>query len=83
MTLPQFYDSLGISSAALLNNDSLCLNVADEVRKLGHEAMLVPSATGSGTNLVIYQDLLLPGWKLEEIEREEEIVLAETGSVGQ
>ena len=83
LTLPQFYDSLGISSAALLNNDSLCLNVADEARKLGCEALLVPSATGSGTNLVIYQDLLLPGWKLEEIEREEDIVLAEPGSAGQ
>jgi len=83
LTLPQFYDSLGISSAALLNNASLGLNVADEARKLGYEALLVPSATGSGTNLVIYQDLLLPGWELKEVEREKGIVLAEPSDTGQ
>ena len=82
LTLSEFYDSLGISSAALLNNDSFCLNVADEARRLGYEALLVPSATGAGTNLVVYQDLLLPGWELKEIEREEDLVLAELGSTG-
>ena len=83
LTLPECYSLLGVSPAALLNNDSLCLQVADEARKLGYEALLVPSATGSGTNLVIYQDLLPPGWELEEMEREEDIVLREPGSIGQ
>lgn len=75
LTDSAFYESLGISVDALLDNPELCLQIADEARQTGCEALLVPSATGAGTNLVIYQDRLAPGWVLEEVEREENVTL--------
>jgi len=52
LTQPEFYTFLETSPAAFLSDTSLCLVVADEARQLGCEGMLVPSATGSGSNLV-------------------------------
>lgn len=75
LTDPTFYESLGISGEALLDNPEMCLQIADVARQMGCEALLVPSATGVGTNLVIYQDRLAPGWVLEEVEREENVTL--------
>ena len=58
---------------AVLQDEAFCLRVADQARDWGYEALLAPSATGSGTNLVIYQDKLLPGWPLQEIQRRQDI----------
>jgi len=68
-----FYQSLGRSAESLLRDARLCLRIADEARTLGCEALLAPSAVGTGTNLVIYMDRLAPGWTLEEVDREEDI----------
>ncbi len=79
LTQPEFYTFLETSPAAFLSDTSLCLVVADEARQLGCEGLLVPSATGSGSNLVVYLDLLAPGWELKEIRREENLLLTEPG----
>ena len=74
LTSPKFYDFLGVSKEVVLQDEALCLQIADQARDLGYEALLAPSATGSGTNLVIYQDKLAPGWAFEEIERRQDIL---------
>ena len=75
LTSLKFYDSLGMSPEEVLDQKELCLQIADQARELGYEALLAPSATGSGTNLIIYKDRLLPGCVLEEANREENINL--------
>lgn len=70
LTDPSFYEASGTTKDQLLEDRELCLRVADEARKLGYEGLLVPSATGSGINLVIYQDLLAEGWRIQEVSRE-------------
>ncbi len=74
LTSTEFYDSLGVSKEAVLQDEALCLQIADQARELGFEALLAPSATGSGTNLVIYQEKLAPDWALEEVERRQNIL---------
>ncbi len=74
LTSPEFCRSLGISPEKLLQDEDLCLRIADEARAAGYEALKAPSATGLGTNLVIFQDRLTPGWQLEEIQRTEDVL---------
>jgi RES domain-containing protein len=75
LTDPAFCGARGTTVPELLANNELCLQIADEARRLGCEGLLVPSATSSGTNLVVYQDLLAEGWKIEEISRETDLQL--------
>jgi RES domain-containing protein len=75
LTGASFCEALRVTKFELLENTSLCLEIADEARRLRCEGILVPSATGAGTNLVIYQDLLQPGWEIREVRRENNIPL--------
>jgi RES domain-containing protein len=77
LSAPEFYASAGITKEQVLEEAELCLQIADRVRAKGCEGLIAPSATGSGEVLVLYLDRLLPGWRLEELSREESIDLGE------
>jgi RES domain-containing protein len=76
LTDPRFYAALGITQHDMLRDGELCLRIADAARGMGCEGLLVPSAACPGSNLVVYQDRLLEGWKIEEVSRERDVPLA-------
>lgn len=75
LTKPDFYKALGMSQDEVLNDGEICLQIADEARKQGYDALLTPSVTHTGDNLVIYMDSLIAGWKMKEKKREKDIDL--------
>lgn len=65
---------LGLSKEALVSPDcSITQAVSHQARKAGFQGLLVPSATGSGVNLVIFENNLAEGCLIEV----EEIAAAE------
>jgi RES domain-containing protein len=67
------FERLGVTRENLILNKQICLEIADAAREMGAEAMLVPSATGTGTNLVVFVDLLQQESKIVEVNRESTI----------
>jgi RES domain-containing protein len=63
-------EEVGISSGALMDDHdySLPQSVSAALRDRGAEALLVPSATLLGANLVVFPDLLLDGSNLEVLD---------------
>lgn len=57
---------VGITNETIKNDDlAPCQAVGQAAHQLGFEAILAPSATGSGTNLVVFELNLLPESRLE------------------
>lgn len=63
------YDAVGIDRSRFLDDWDYSTGhaLAVAVRRSGAEAMLVPSASGLGDNLVLFPDLLRPGSTLSPV----------------
>jgi len=58
--------NLGLSKEALVSPDcSITRAVSHQARKAGIQGLLVPSATGSGVNLVVFENNLAEGCLIE------------------
>lgn len=65
-------ERMGVTRKDLASDDpTICQLLAMIIYKAGFEGVLVPSAAGTGTNLVIYPDNLDEKSKLKEITRKE------------
>ena len=61
----------GISAEELASSEyETCHEVARAARRAGYEAILFPSATGTGNNLAIFLDRLRPGSRVEIVGNE-------------
>lgn len=66
MTQAAVLAKLGLSKEALVSPDcSITQAISHQARKTGFQGLLVPSATGSGVNLVIFENNLAEGCLIE------------------
>ena len=69
LTQPSGLVKLGLSKEALVSSDcSITQAISHQARKAGFQGLLVPSAAGSGVNLVVFENNLAEGC-LIEVER--------------
>jgi RES domain-containing protein len=66
LTQPAILAKLGLSKEALVSPDcSITQAVSHQARKAGFQGLLVPSATGGGVNLVVFENNLAEGCLIE------------------
>ncbi len=69
LTRPSILKTLGLSEAGLIaQNHPLTQAIGALARQAGLQGLVVPSATGEGANLVIFEDNLGEGCSLDIIE---------------
>jgi len=68
---PAVLRRLGLSDAELRSNDhTACRLVGGTAESLGFDGMLVPSARGSGANLVVFERRISPSFEAVELAQE-------------
>lgn len=69
LTQPAVLIKLGVAKEALVSPDcTITQAISHQARKAGFQGLLVPSATGSGVNLVVFENNFTQGCLIEVLE---------------